>query len=165
MTQQPEPFDASHSTEWSDERIARMLTWYFAREMPESVRAAEPERPLCQPLSARQSPGVVRPVSRWLVPLCLATLIGSGWILQHSPPQAAAHGAARLITLETTSLPVSTQQVSFIGDHDQFQQRSELRWTSVSSFEPATGAWVEWSAPELVIDIETVANSIIDVQP
>lgn len=168
MTPQPDAFEPRQPTEWSDERVEQALTWFFADELPPALRDGELPPALCRPAKCEQSYRVARPLGRWLVPLCLATLVGSGVVLQRATDVlsiAAPADSARIVRLDSTSLPLESEYVSFAGAQHQFTQRNELRWISESFFEPATGDLVEWSAPELIIDVDIVADRESELPP
>lgn len=159
----PEPVKSKSNSQpdWTDQRVDRLLGWFFEQELPPELRT---EAVQVRPVSPHRT---ARSAGRWLLPLCVAVLIGCVWIVRQLPPQTVqlqtvqllvSAPPAREVELETTSLPVTTELVSYAGSQNSFEQRSELRWTSQSYFEPDAGVWVEWSAPELVIDVETVAG-------
>ena len=162
MDSTPDPDSAPQK--WSEERVEKLLSWFFAEELPPALRDAQPAPP-SQPVqastaglparTARQSPW-------WLVPICVSALVGSVWMLGQTPrqhsPLNAAFPSITSIELELTGLPLVVEQVSFAGSNGIFQQRSELRWISHSDYDPEAGVWVEWSAPELAIDIELASE-------
>lgn len=166
MTQPPDFSETGRTIEWSDEQVEQALTWFYARELPAALREQNLQPALWRPEMTAGSRAAARPAGRWLIPLCLAALIGSGVILRRAPDMlavASSADASRVVRLDTTSLPLESEQFSFVGAHHQFSQRNELRWISESYFEPATGDLVEWSAPELIIDVDTIADRESDL--
>lgn len=167
MLPEPTNTDSPHEERWTDARVERLLGWFFAEEMPPAIRdtaSAPGSLPvLAQPRLAKavQKPAVT--AGRWLVPVCASVLLMCGWLLWQTPQSkltvAAKFLRPPLVEVEAASLPVQVEFVSYRGTAELFEQRTELRWHSHSYFEPASGNWVEWSAPELVIDVEPVAES------
>lgn len=168
---------------WSDAQVDSLLTWFFAQELPPALRDPADNSVPAPRLITVASRGPVRPASRagqWILTLCAAALAGCVWLLaslpsQQSPmavrvpatPQLASGtplrtwGEAELeeVELETVSLPWMVETVSYPGVQGEFAQQSELRWTSESYYEPQAGVWIEWSAPELVIEVEQIAEA------
>lgn len=165
----PEPIDPQppQDERWTEPRLERLLGWFFAQELPPALRDSAADHHRLQELSR---PSLANPVrrsaakaGRWLVPLCASALLGCGWLLWQTPSRESAVVVKRmrqpLVEIESVGLPWQVDLVSYRGASGSFEQRTELRWTSDSSYDPASGAWVEWSAPELVIDVEPVAAS------
>jgi hypothetical protein len=158
--------DRSESTNWPEPRVERLLDWFFSQEMPAALRENAPriaELPLRSPVavtSPRRSAS--RSAGYWLLPLCVLTVLGSGWILSSLPQETAIIAAAgarpAIVELNIDSPPLLLEQVTYAGSSGTYEQRTELRWSSQSYFEPRAGTWVEWSAPELVIDIDPIAS-------
>jgi hypothetical protein len=166
----PEPNDprSPRDERWTEPRLERLLGWFFAQELPPALRDSAAELFNLQELSRPRLANPVRQsaskAGRWLVPLCASALLCCGWLLWQSPlPRESAVVVKRMrppmVEIESVGLPLQVDLVSYRGATGSFEQRTELRWTSDSSYDPATGAWVEWSAPELVIDVEPVAAS------
>ncbi len=163
MTPESNDPELSPAEHWTEPRLERLLDWFFTQEVPPALRDAGPVAHFVPPRRAMRQP--VAMGGRWLISLCAAALIGCGWLLWQLPSRELARVAKRTpppaVELETASLPWQVEQVSYQGATGTFQQRIEYRWNSSSSFDPASGVWVEWSAPELAIDIdvEPVAKS------
>lgn len=162
----PEP-DQTESPKWPEPRVEKLLDWFFAQELPAALRE-ESSRitvlPLRSPVAAATPHrSANRSAGSWLLPLCALAVLGSGWMLSSLPPREAAMIAAAgerpaIVELNIDSPPLIVEHVTYAGVSGSFEQRTELRWSSQSYFEPSGGTWVEWSAPELVIDIDPVAS-------
>lgn len=165
MTPEPNDPELSPAERWTEPRLERLLDWYFTQEIPPALRDAGPVARFVPspPLRAVRQP--VATAGRWVISLCTAALVGCGWLLWQLPSGNLASVTNKMhrpaVELETASLPWQVEQVSYQGTTGTFQQRTEFRWHSSSSFDPASGIWVEWSSPELAIDIdvEPVAKS------
>lgn len=159
--------DQTESPDWPEPQVERLLGWFFAQELPAPLREDAPriaDLPLRSPVAATLSHrSTNRSVGYWLMPLCALAVVGSGWMLSSLPPRPAAMIAAAgdrraIIELNIDGPPLMVERVTYAGSSGSFEQRTELHWTSQSYFEPSGGTWVEWSAPELVIDIDPVAS-------
>jgi hypothetical protein len=158
----PEP-DQTEFSNWPEPRVERLLEWFFVQELPAPLRESA-ELPLRLPVStALPQHSANRSAGYWLLPLCALAVLGSGWMLSSLPSREAALLAAAserpaIVELNIDGPPLLVEQVRYSGSSGSYEQRTELRWSSQSYFEPRAGTWVEWSAPELAIDIDPVAT-------
>jgi hypothetical protein len=145
---------------WTEPRIERLVSWFVARELPPPLRETLSNVAAAPALSRRslqRAPG-------WVVPACLVPLLAGGWLISRLAPidQSAPSlvAAPVVVEFESPGGPIAVEQLTYAGPTGTYRQRTEWRWTARSDFVPQDGIWVEWTAPELVIDIEPAEQGL-----
>ena len=152
-------FDEQQS--WSDQDVDRLLTQFFAAEMPPAIRQLPTHADVSASASVQSQPvAVASPApeatrySAWAglataaAALLMAVVFAPVFRTADKPIVKVVQSVPDPVLLEKDQTTVEV----FDLEDGAVEQRTNLRWKNVSTNDPGSGASVEWIMPELEIE-------------
>jgi len=160
--QDPENDPEQLRTQWTEPEVEHLLEGFFQEEIPQEIRELADDG-VTDPVRAAV---VARPGMRWIVSAIAtsALLVALAWFLrdpdrhqnplQVETPRSAPQGEPQPVVAQASVLPLLSLTVDrFATDVGLIEQRTALKWETVSVYQPENGVEVAWSIPEVNIEL------------
>ncbi|MEO1995560.1 MAG: hypothetical protein ABGZ17_09820 [Planctomycetaceae bacterium] len=150
-------------TRWTEQDVEHLLEGFFRDEIPPQIRELADEEgnaPVRASVEARSA-------GRWWVSAITAAaiLVTVAWFVRDSqrpqnphlvrrPRQVQPRVEPQPVVVQASVLPLLSLTVDrYATDVGMVEQRTALKWETVSVYQPETGVEVAWSIPEVNIEL------------
>ena len=162
--QDPENDADQLRTQWTEQDVERLLEGFFQEELPLEIRELADDG-VRDPLRAAAEVEA-RPGMRWVVSAIAtaALLVALAWFirnpdgqqnpLQVETPPTIPQRERNPAVAQASALPLLSLTVDrFATEVGLVEQRTALKWETVSVYQPENGVEVAWSIPEVNIEL------------